>query len=180
MFSSLPRGPFQVIYADPPWSYGNKQFNPKTGRATSTADDHYGTITLADLKVLPVPDVVGDDALLFMWATSPHLDQAIELGRAWGFVYKTVAFVWEKVRKNPGAYTMSSVELCLVFKRGRIPTPRGARNVEQFLLKKRTRHSEKPDEIRRRIELMFPSQRKLELFARSRSKGWAAWGDEVD
>ena len=77
---------------------------------------------------LPVDTIAEPDAVLFLWATSPHLDQAIELGRAWGFAWATVAFVWDKQRVNPGHYTLSQCELCLVFKRGRIPQPRGRRD----------------------------------------------------
>lgn len=133
-------------------------------------------MTLADLRELPVERIAAGDCLLFLWATSPHLDQAIELGKAWGFAWATVAFVWDKVRVNPGFYTMSQCELCLVFRRGRIPLPRGARNERQLLRERRGRHSEKPDEARRRIERMFPTQRKIELFARTSTPGWAAWG----
>ena len=82
---------------------------------------HYPTVTLADLRQLPIGALAAADCLLFLWATSPHLDQAIDLGKAWGFAWATVAFVWDKERVNPGHYTMSQCELCLVFKRGRIP-----------------------------------------------------------
>ena len=74
--------------------------------------------------------------------------------KAWGFEYKTVAFAWDKVNPNPGYYTLSQVELCLVGKRGMIPKPRGARNVRQFVSEKKTRHSGKPEEVRKRIEQM--------------------------
>ena len=113
-------------------------------------------MTLDELKTLNVPGISARDSLLFMWATNPHLDQAIDLGKAWGFAWATVAFVWDKVRVNPGFYTMSQCELCLVFKRGKIPSPRGARNVRQLVTAKRAAHSQKPDEVRRRIEEMFP------------------------
>ena len=115
-----------------------------------------------------------------MWATSPHLDQAIELGKAWGFKWATVAFVWDKQRSNPGFYTLSECELCLVFKKGRIPQPRGLRNIRQLVSVKRTNHSTKPEEVRENIESMFPKQKKIELFARTRIKGWDAWGLEIN
>jgi N6-adenosine-specific RNA methylase IME4 len=99
---------------------------------------------------------------------------------AWGFKYKTVAFVWEKQKTNPGNYTMSQCELCLVGKRGKIPGPRGTRNERQFISEMRTRHSTKPTEIRNRIVRMFPTQRKIELFARNTSEGWDVWGNEVE
>ena len=74
---------------------------------------------------------------------------------------------------------MSQCELCLVFKRGKIPQPRGARNVRQLVQTKRTRHSEKPEAVRERIEQMFPNQTKIELFARKQTRGWDTWGLEV-
>ena len=97
-----------------------------------------------------------------------------------GFAWATVAFVWDKMRVNPGFYTMSQCELCLVFKRGRIPSPRGARNVRQLVSAKRGAHSAKPTEVRRRIEEMFPDQSKIELFARTRAAGWHEWGLEAN
>ena len=119
-----------------------------------------------------------ENCLLFMWTGSPVMDQAILLGRSWGFIYVTVGFVWDKCRPNPGFYTMSECELCLTFRRGKIPKPRGARNIRQLIRCKRTRHSEKPDEARERIELMFPEQSKIELFAREKYPGWDVWGSE--
>ena len=180
-FPELPQGTFDIIYADPPWDYkGQLQHAGAGSRDTGGARRHYPTVTLDHLKNLAVPDIAADDCLLFMWATNPHLDQAIDLGKSWGFAWATVAFVWDKVRVNPGFYTMSQCELCLVFKRGKIPHPRGARNVRQFLSAKRGPHSEKPAEVRARIERMFPKSKKIELFARRRTDGWHAWGLEAD
>lgn len=146
---------------------------------TGGAVRHYPTVKLADLKQLGVPRIAAEDCLLFLWTTNPHLDQAVELGKAWGFNWATVAFVWDKERVNPGFYTLSQCELCLVFKKGRIPTPRGARNVRQMVRSKRGVHSEKPEEVRRRIEAMFPTQSKIELFARREAEGWSSWGLEI-
>jgi len=126
-----------------------------------------------------VENITAPDCLLFMWATNPHLDQAIELGKAWGFKWATVAFVWNKMRTNPGFYTLSECELCLAFKKGKIPTPRGARNIRQLVNVKRNHHSAKPEEIRQSINAMFPTQNKIELFARNDSKGWSTWGLEA-
>ena len=176
-FPPLPTGVFELIYADPPWNYkGQLQHAGPGSGDTGGAVRHYPTVTLDDLKQLDVPGIAADDSLLFMWATNPHLDQAIELGKAWGFAWATVAFVWDKVRVNPGFYTLSQCELCLVFKRGAIPQPRGARNVRQLVSAPRGPHSAKPEEVRHRIERMFPDQRKIELFAREQAVGWESWG----
>ena len=180
-FPPLPCKRYAIIYADPPWDYaGQTQHGAAGGRAdTGSASTHYDTLPLSALMGLPVAAMSAKDCLLFMWSSSPHLDQAITLGHAWGFDWATVAFVWDKVRPNPGHYTLSQCELCLVFKRGRIPAPRGARNVRQYLRVERGAHSCKPEEVRTRIEAMFPTQPKIELFARTVTDGWDAWGVEV-
>lgn len=170
---------FAILYADPPWEYGRQQFDGNRREDSGGAESHYPTMSLARLKRLRVADMAEPDALLFLWATSPHLDQALDLMKAWGFDYMTVGFVWDKVKVNPGYYTMSQCELCLIGKRGRIPSPRGARNVRQLVVAPRGEHSAKPEEVRKRIEAMFPAQRKVELFARRRVPGWHAWGNEV-
>ena len=175
----IPNRKYSVIYADPPWAYGNTQFNPATTKPTSSADFHYPTMSLPQLKGMEIPSICAEDCLLFMWTSSPHLKQAVELGEYWEFEYKTIGFIWEKEITNPGFYTMSSCEVCLVFKKGKIPSPRGDRNIRQFLSEKRTRHSKKPDEIRKRIEAMFPNHKRIELFAREKFDGWDSYGNEV-
>ena len=115
-----------------------------------------------------------------MWTSSPHLDQAIELMKAWKFQWATIGFVWDKQKVNPGFYTMSQCELCLIGKHGRIPSPRGARNIRQLVSVERGKHSEKPEEVRNRIEQMFPTQSKIELFARQPAPGWDRFGNEVE
>jgi N6-adenosine-specific RNA methylase IME4 len=171
---------YEILYCDPPWNYkGQTQHGGTKTSDTGSAQAHYPTMTLDNLKCLNVDDLASNDSLLFMWSSSPHLDQAIELMKAWGFKYSTIAFVWDKVRVNPSFYTMSQVEICIVGKKGKIPNPRGARNIRQFLSKMRGKHSEKPNEVRERIEKMFPFQSKIELFARTRHVGWDSWGNEV-
>lgn len=170
---------YDVIYADPPWDYdGKTQQNGKV--AVASAKDHYTCMTLTQLKELKVKSITSKDAICFLWTSSPHLAQAIELMKAWGFDYKTIAFVWEKQKMNPGYYTLSQCEICLVGLKGKIPTPRGSRKERQFLSEMRRKHSQKPDEIRSRIERMFPTQKKLEMFARAKSDGWDVFGNEVD
>ena len=107
------------------------------------------------------------------------LANAIELGEAWGFEYKTVAFVWDKMIHNPGRYTLSQTEFVLAFKKGRFPQPRGARNIRQMVAVPRGKHSEKPREVIEGITKMFPQQKKIELFARNNFAGWDNWGLEI-
>jgi N6-adenosine-specific RNA methylase IME4 len=170
-------GTFDIIYADPPWDYnGRQQHNKYYGN--KSACHHYSCMKLSQLKELPVESIAAPDSLLFLWTSSPHLPQAIELMKSWGFDYKTIAFVWDKQRVNPSYYTLSQVEICLVGKRGRIPKPY-TRTIRQFYSQMREQHSKKPDEIRNRIARMFPTQSKIEIFAREEHEGWVSWGNEV-
>lgn len=182
LFSPLPAGPFQVIYADCPWNYrGRVQHGGRDVGYTSNADKFYETIQVEGICALPVADIKDPkEAILFQWATGPCLEDALRVMEAWGFKYKQIAFVWEKQRINPGYYSCTSCEYVLVGTHKRIPKPRGARNVRQFFSGARTDHSAKPDEIARRIEQMFPEQRKIELFARDPREGWTVWGKEVE
>lgn len=163
---------YDVVYADPPWFYS-------AGLGPSGTNGGYPMMRPEELRTLGVSEVCAPDCMLFLWTTSPKLAEAIQLGEAWGFKYITVAFVWDKQQPVWGQYSMSQVELCLLFRRGAVPKPWGARNVRQFLSQRRTAHSEKPAEIRDRIVALFPKARRIELFARHKIKGWDRWGNEV-
>lgn len=190
IYPPLPKEKYEIIYADPPWDYGGKMQYDKTCIKSeninfkkkifiSSAAFKYPTLKLSELKFLNVPEIAAEDCLLFMWTTGPQLAKSIELGSAWGFEYRTVAFVWDKKIHNPGRYTLSQTEFVLVFKKGKIPTPRGERNIRQFLSVPRGKHSEKPEEVILGITKMFPQQKKIELFARKNYIGWDNWGLEI-
>lgn len=174
---------YGIICMDPPWEYkGQTQHNGKGGKDTGSAARHYSTMKTKDMitefKAI-IDEWADDDCLIFMWATWPHLDQAIELGKGFGFNYVHTSFVWDKMAVNPGFYTMTQTEPVLCFKKGKIPRPRGSRNQRQLVQVKRTKHSEKPQEVYDRIELMFPEQNKIEMFARKQRPGWDCWGNEI-
>jgi len=190
LYPKLPNKKFDIIYADPPWDYNGKLQFDKSSKGVdkldvskkifiSSASFKYPTLKTKELMNLQLNEIAKDDCLLFMWTSNPHLSQAIELGESWGFKYRTIAFVWDKMNHNPGQYTLSNCELCLVFKKGKIPQPRGARNVRQLVKVKRGKHSEKPIEVLQGITKMFPTQDKIELFARRTAEGWDCWGLDV-
>jgi N6-adenosine-specific RNA methylase IME4 len=165
---------YQIIYADPPWEYGSIT---KLGNARN----YYKTMTFPELVELNIRKVTDDNCLLFMWVVNQKLETCIWLAKEWGFNYVGVGFVWHKPNRTLcGYYTMAQTEQCLIFKKGKIPQPRGIRNAKQFLSQKATQHSKKPNEIRKRIQLMFPEQNKIELFAREKTKGWDVWGNEIE
>jgi hypothetical protein len=116
MFPILPDKKYDIIYADPPWDYGGKTQFDKTSKSKevidfsknifiSSANFEYPTVKTSILKQMPIGQITKEDCLLFMWVTNPHLAQGIELGQAWGFEYKTVGFVWDKMIHNPGQNT---------------------------------------------------------------------------
>lgn len=190
VYPPLPNKKYSVIYADPPWDYGGKmQYDKSSIKAQnigfekdifiSSASFKYPTLTRKELSALNVPSICQENCLLFMWTTGPQMSNSIEVGKAWGFEYKTVAFVWDKQVHNPGRYTLSQTEFVLAFKKGCFPSPRGARNVKQLISCHRGEHSEKPLAVIEGITEMFPTQDKIELFARKSFCGWDNWGLEI-
>jgi N6-adenosine-specific RNA methylase IME4 len=180
-FNELRGAGYPVGYIDPPWSYSNKGCG---GSGTSGAHLQYPLMTLQQLKQLPVGEVLGADACLFMWVTMPLLEQSFELFRAWGVPYKTCAFTWIKLNKRVptlfwgmGFWTRSNAELCLMGVRGK--PERASARVHSVIQSPIEGHSRKPAECRARIDtLCGPDLPKLEIFARGEPGGvWDAYGN---
>ncbi len=170
---------YQIIYADPPWRYDYCRSH------TREIENHYPTMTRTDLCALPIESMAADNAVLFMWATWPKLDWAIPVMEAWGFKYRTVAFVW--VKQNPsgeglawgmGNWTRSNTEMVLLGTRGE--PKRASASVHQVVIAPRGRHSAKPPEVRDRIVQLCGDLPRVELFAREKAEGWDSWGNEVE
>lgn len=170
----LPDQTYRVIYADPPWQYAD------TGATNSPSYGgtrwHYPSMSIDELCALPVFALADDDAVLFLWVTSPMLKNAFRIIEAWGFDYKT-SFVWDKVRHNFGYYNSVRHELLLVAGRGK-STPDTKTLYDSVQSIERTEHSAKPDEFRRIIDDLYPVGRRIELFARCEADGWERWGNE--
>lgn len=178
--AALPEGQYRVIYADPPWKYGDERIGVD-GFEDTAAADHYPTMSVAELSALDVRQLAAPDAVLFCWATFPLLPDALEVVRAWGFRYKT-AFVWDKQRSNVGSYHDARAELLLVATRGSCVAEIVAR-APQVVSLARGAHSAKPEHFRRLVESLYPSAfpgHAVELFRRGPTpEGWIAWGNEV-
>lgn len=182
-----PAKKYNIIYADPPWSYGDKGFGKRPGGSLSGSfapeAGRYPTMPVADICNLPVKDIADKNSVCVMWATSPLLPEALEVMSAWGFKFKTVAFVWSKVTctgkevANLGQYTMGNVEIAIIGTKGTVP--RISRNVRQLITAERTAHSRKPEEVRNRIVQLFGDLPRIELFARQSTPGWDAWGNQL-
>lgn len=166
--AAWPKGKYRVIYADPPWQYGDE----RSGFGGAT--DHYNK----ELKSMPVSSLSEDNAVLFLWGTAPLLPEAIELIESWGFKYKT-NIVWDKVRANLGNYTSVRHEHLLIATKGS-GVPDNMTRVDSVQVVERVgRHSEKPEEFRNIIESLYTYGNKLEMFARKQVDGWEVFGNEL-
>ena len=166
-----------MIYADPPWRYG-------TWKGQGVAERHYPTMSIEEIKALPVAELADRDCILFLWATFPMLPEALDVLRAWGFRFKTVAFTWIKLAPKTnrifwgmGYWTRSNVEICMLATKGH--PHRKAKNIHQVIISHVEEHSKKPAEARRRIEALIGDVPRIELFARQSPPGWDVWGNEV-
>jgi N6-adenosine-specific RNA methylase IME4 len=167
----MPAGTYRIIYADPPWQYGNC-FPPGM---IKTALDHYPTMPLEDICTMSLPKIA-DDAVLFLWTTAPMLENAFQVIRAWGFVYKT-EIVWDKMRHNMGHYTSVRHEPLLVATKGSC-LPDCKELIGSVLSIERTEHSVKPQEFRAIIDKLYRGPR-VELFARGKlPANWDGYGNE--
>jgi len=169
---------YNVIYADPPWRYDNKG-------GQGVAENHYPTMNISDICALPVADIAAKDSALFLWATFPMLPEALRVIEAWGFKFKTVAFVWLKQNRKAktwfyglGFWTRGNAEVCLFATRGH--PKRQDNSIHQFIISPIEAHSKKPDEARDKIVRLMGDIPRVELFARQAPPGWDVWGNEVN
>jgi len=176
---ALPADKFTVIYADPPWKYNDSQALGDYGTGTGAANSHYPSMTLGELKALDIPTLAAPDAVLFLWATCPLLEDALEISKSWGFKYKA-QFVWDKIKHNMGHYNSVRHELLLICTKGSC-TPEHVQLFDSVQSIERTEHSRKPEDFRDIINTLYPSGKKIELFRRGNAPdGWNIWGNEAN
>lgn len=162
---------FPVIYADPPWRYEHVKTDNRA------IENQYPTMSLEEICKLPVKDLATPDAILFLWTTSPKLDESLDVVDSWGFTYRTCA-IWDKEKIGMGYYFRQQHELLLVATRGSIPVPPVEARVSSVLRYPRGKHSKKPLEVAELIGKMYPELPKVELFCRSPQPGWFVWGNQ--
>lgn len=172
---------YNIIYADPPWTYSVWSDKGK-GRS---AESHYPTMQKEAIQSLPISQISAKDSVLFLWVTAPCFKEGFELIKHWGFTYKTFGFTWIKknkksdgIFKGMGYYTRSNAEYCLIATKGKV-LERKSRSVSSVIISHLERHSKKPDEARKRITELFGDLPRIELFARQYADGWDCWGNEV-
>ena len=173
-------GKYRVIYADPPWAY---RVWSKKGNGRS-AESHYPTMSIEEIADLPVKELADENCALFLWVTFPLLREIWKIIDAWGFTYKSVAFVWIKQNKKAdslfwgmGYWTRANAEICILATKG--SPKRYSKRVHQVIVSHIEEHSKKPEEARKRIEQLMGDVPRIELFARRETPGWDVWGNEV-
>lgn len=175
---------YQIIYADPPWSFSSK----KTGGSMTSGSEHQykSVMTINELKIMPVPEVAGDNCVLIMWYVSSQPQEALDLVKAWGFTVRNMnGFVWNKLTKNQnphfgmGYYTRAGAECAIIATKGKpskLVKDHSIRQVRSAVIGK---HSEKPHAFYGDIESLFGDAPRIELFARNTKEGWDSYGNEI-
>ena len=171
----LPKGKYNIIYADPPWEYYEGGYKNQS--------QHYDTYTVEELYDLPIKDLQADSCILFLWVTFPILDRVFDLIKYWGFEYSTVGFVWVKSKKDGtghffglGNWTRSNAELCLIATKGSIE--RKDASISQVIYEPVGEHSQKPDIVRDKIVQLVGDLPRIELFSRKEVVGWEYQGNQ--
>lgn len=173
-----PVGGFGMIMADPPWHY---EMRSEKGE-TKSPQSHYRTMSIDEIKALPVEALAAPNCMLWLWAVGPMLPEALIVMRSWGFTYKTQG-QWAKVTKNgrqsfgTGYILRNAGEPFLIGTRGEPRTE--SKSVRNVILGRVREHSRKPEEAYRAAELLMPDVRRLDLFSRASRPGWVNWGDEA-
>lgn len=170
---------YNIIYADPPWSYKDKALSGNRGACCK-----YNVMKIEDICKLPINKITNNDCILFMWVTMPKLNECFEVIKKWEFDYKTCAFTWIKENKKSdtlfwgmGRWTRANAELCLIATKGK--PKRQSAKVHSVVISKIREHSRKPDEVRDKIVELCGNLPRIELFARQQVEGWDCWGNEV-
>lgn len=175
----LPRssanGKYRVFYADPPWQYNTEQHCGKDQE--TTIGTHYTSMPTSEICALPIPEMTEDNAVCFLWATSPLLQHGLDVLKAWGFTYKS-SMIWDKVKHNVGYYVSVRHEFLLIGTKGKC-TPDVKKLFDSVLTEERTIHSRKPEHFRTVIDKIYPLGARVELFAREATPGWDAWGNQL-
>lgn len=171
---------YNIIYIDPPWSYKDKANSGERG-----VEYKYSTMSDEQLLSLPIKEIAADNSVMFMWATFPRLEFAMDAMKAWGFEYKTVGFLWCKKNKKAdswfwgmGNWTRANAEICLMGVRGK--PKRNSPKVHQLVTARIGEHSAKPPEVRERIVELCGDLPRIEIFARETVPGWTVIGNAID
>jgi N6-adenosine-specific RNA methylase IME4 len=168
----IPDGKYRIIYADPPWEYSDR----KEYRPDGSAENHYPVMSIQEICDMQLPEIE-DNAVLFLWVTSPLLEESFKVIKSWGFKYKT-SFIWDKVKHNMGHYNSVRHEFLLIATKGSC-LPDEKKLFDSVITEERKEHSVKPEIIYEIIETLYKYGKRIELFARKKRKGWDSFGNQL-
>lgn len=184
LFSDLIGKDFDCIVADPPWSYGKSKPRKKSHRG-GNPQSHYSTMSVDEIKGLPVGDIAAKDCILFLWVTNPKLWIGGEVMESWGFKYQTT-LTWVKTTQagevnkgGLGFYFRGATEHVLVGTKGRISIPAHIRE-ENVVMAPKGKHSAKPLALMEKVERVTDGMRRVELFARHPRPEWSSFGNQME
>jgi len=166
----MPKGTYDLIYCDPPWQYDFAETDNRK------IENQYPTMSVDEICALSLP-AIADDALLLMWGTAPKIQEALKVIEAWGFDYKTHG-IWDKEKIGMGYWFRGQHELLLVATRGDFPPPAPEYRNSSVYREERGEHSAKPTFFYDWVEKAFGKRNRIELFSRTKRKGWDSWGNE--
>ena len=182
---SFPDKKYNIIYADPPWEYSSKSYQDSNREMLKLDETQYKTLSVHQIKDLPIKEITANDCILFLWSTDSHLKEAIDVIESWSLHFKTIGFTWVKQYAsgsycyNFSPYTLKSTEVCLIGIKGKLKNIKKTNNVKGLVFAERTKHSKKPNEVRDRIVNLCGDLPRIELFARNTTPGWDVWGDQA-
>lgn len=168
----MPGDTYRIIYADPPWRYNDL----KTYRPEGAAENHYPTMSIEELCEMELPKLE-ENAILFIWVTSPMLEESFKVINSWGFKYKS-SFVWDKISHNMGHYNSVRHEFLLISTKGSC-LPDVKKLYDSVISEERAEHSAKPEIFRKIIDELYPNGKRIELFARRKTEGWDSFGNQL-
>jgi N6-adenosine-specific RNA methylase IME4 len=175
---ALPDAKYRIIYGDPPWRYDRETHSGKGVPQKTVLASHYPPMEIEALRALPIRDLCEPDSVLFLWATSPKLPEALSVMEAWGFEYRT-SMVWDKQGHMVGNYVSARHEFLLIGGRGS-SVPDTKKLVDSVYSEMKTEHSRKPDYFRTLIDELYTHGKRIELFRRGAApRGWDVWGNEA-
>jgi len=175
----FPDKKYKIIYADPPWTYTD---TGGTKNARGMAKSFYETMDIDEIKKLPVNSIADENSFLFLWATEPLIQEALDVVKSWGFVYKNFGFTWVKKTTDGkdfvgmGHYTRANPEICLLGLKGKVEVV--DHSIRKLVYSKVRQHSKKPDIVRDKIVQLCGDLPRIELFARTKVHGWDVWGND--
>ena len=171
MIIPFPDKKYDVIYADPPWSYTNN--NKGTLR-----ENYYSRMTIDEIRNLDVKRISNNDSVLYLWVVYTHVPDALKVIESWGFKYKS-QYVWAKDKIGMGYWVRSQHELLFICVKGKVKPPIPSLRRSSVIHAPRRKHSEKPEEVYDILNEQYSGLAKIELFARKKVDGWDNWGNEL-